>query len=427
MKPHPRRQILAWSCYDWANSAFATAVIAGFFPVFFKEFWAAGLSVTESTRWLGYASSTASLVLVCTAPLLGALADQLGAKKRFLLLFTSLGVLATGGLFWLAAGHWIAALTLYGLGLMGFLGSNVFYDSLITDVAEPGDYERVSSLGYALGYLGGGLLFALTVVMVLTPKTFGFTDAGTAVQFAFLSVALWWAFFTLPIAFLVREPRGLNEKTFGVAVRGAFAELALTFRQVRRLRNTFLFLLAYWCYIDGVDTIVFMAVDFGLSLGFPANSLMVALLITQFVGFPAALLFGRLGTRWGPKPSILVAIFVYMLVVAAASQMQEVSHFYALAVAIGLVQGGVQALSRALFAGLIPVGQTAELFGFYNMVGKFGAVLGPFLVGSVAALTGDPRLSLLPILFLFLIGALLLMRVDVAAGQAAVKGHSPHL
>ncbi|AUB81284.1 MFS transporter [Candidatus Thiodictyon syntrophicum] len=422
--PTDRRQVLAWSFYDWANSAFATVVIAGFFPVFFKQFWAADLAVTDSTRWLGYTSSTASLILVCMAPLLGALADQLGAKKRFLLTFTTLGVLGTGGLFWLAAGHWGAALALYLFGLVGFLASNVFYDSLITDVADPGDYERVSSLGYALGYLGGGLLFALNVVMVQFPASFGFADAGAAVQAAFLGVALWWALFTLPLAFLVKEPPGLGEQSFGGALRGAFSALAQTFRQVRSLRNTFLFLIAYWFYIDGVDTIVFMAVDFGLSLKFPAASLMVALLITQFVGFPAALIFGRLGSRWGPKPSILLAIGVYMLVVAAASQMQQVSHFYALAVAIGLVQGGVQALSRALFAGLIPAGQTAELFGFYNMVGKFGAVLGPFLVGTTAYLTGDPRLSLLPILLLFLIGAVLLTRVDVAAGRAAAGAAS---
>ncbi|WP_295387187.1 MFS transporter [uncultured Thiodictyon sp.] len=420
-QPTARRQVLAWSFYDWANSAFATVVIAGFFPVFFKQFWAADLAATESTRWLGYASSTASLILVGMAPLLGALADQLGAKKRFLLIFTTLGVFATGGLYWLAAGHWVGALALYLAGLVGFLGSNVFYDSLITDVAEPGDYERVSSLGYALGYLGGGALFALNVAMVLTPATFGFADKGSAVQAAFLGVALWWGFFTLPLAFLVKEPRGLAEKTFAGAVGGAFTALVQTFRQVRSLRYTFLFLVAYWFYIDGVDTIVFMAVDFGLSLGFPSSSLMVALLITQFVGFPAALVFGYLGGRWGPKPSILLAIGVYALVVLAATQMQEVSHFYALAVAIGLVQGGVQALSRALFAGLIPAGQTAELFGFYNTVGKFGAVLGPFLVGTTAALTGSPRLSLLPILGLFLIGAALLTRVDVAAGRAAAR------
>ncbi|HYN76347.1 MAG TPA: MFS transporter [Lamprocystis sp. (in: g-proteobacteria)] len=418
-RPDARRQVLAWAFYDWANSAFATVVIAGFFPVFFKQFWATGLTVTDSTRALGYTSSLASLILVLVAPLLGALADQLGAKKRFLLLFTALGVLSTGGLFWLAAGHWVAALCLYLLGLLGFLASNIFNDALMTDVAAPGDYERASALAYALGYLGGGLLFALNVAMVLTPTTFGLADKGQAVQVAFLGVALWWAVFTIPLALFVPETPGQGTQTFGVALRGAFTALAQTFRNIRGLPDTFLFLIAYWFYIDGVDTIVFMAVDFGLSLGFPASSLMVALLITQFVGFPAALVFGRLGSRWGPKPSILVAIGVYMLVVGAASQMQQLEHFYALAVAIGLVQGGVQALSRALFAGLIPTGQTAELFGFYNMVGKFGAVLGPFLVGTTAALTGDPRLSLLPILALFLIGALLLWRVDVAAGRAA--------
>jgi UMF1 family MFS transporter len=415
----PGRQVLAWAFYDWANSAFATVVVAGFFPVFFKQFWALGLPATESTQALGYVSSTASLILVCMAPLLGALADQLGAKKRFLILSTVLGVVATGGLYWLAAGHWVGALLLYLLGLLGFFSGNIFNDALITDVADPGDYERVSSLGYALGYLGGGLLFALNVAMVLSPETFGFADRGAAVQAAFLGVALWWAVFTLPIALLVPESRGLGQKTLGGAVRGAFAELAQTFREIRLLPNTFLFLIAYWFYIDGVDTIVFMAVDYGLSLGFPDSSLMVALLITQFVGFPAALLFGRLGSRWGPKPSILLAIGVYMLVVAGASQMQHLAHFYALAVAIGLVQGGIQALSRALFASLIPPGQTAELFGFYNMVGKFAAVLGPFLVGTTAALTGDPRLSLLPILLLFLLGGALLWRVDVSAGRAA--------
>ncbi|MBS1203082.1 MAG: transporter, partial [Chromatiaceae bacterium] len=374
----------AWAFYDWANSAFATVVIAGFFPVFFKQFWAGGLPASESTQWLGYTSSAASLILVGVAPVLGALADQLGAKKRFLLLFTAAGVIATGGLYWLAAGQWAAALTLYLLGLLGFFGGNIFNDALITDVSAPPDYERVSSLAYALGYLGGGILFALNVAMVLAPENFGLADKGRAVQTAFLGVALWWALFTLPLVLFVPEPPGAGRKTFAGAVRGAFGELAGTFREIRRLPNTFLFLIAYWFYIDGVDTIVFMAVDYGLSLGFPDSSLMTALLITQFVGFPAALAFGRLGKRWGPKPSILLAIGFYALVVA----------------------------------GLIPRGQTAELFGFYNMVGKFAAVLGPFMVGSAAALTGDPRLSLLPILLLFLIGAALLWRVDVVAGRA---------
>jgi MFS transporter, UMF1 family len=413
----PRRRVLAWAFYDWANSAFATVVIAGFFPVFFAQFWAKDLPAGASTQWLGYTSSAASLILVLSAPLLGALADQLGAKKRFLLGFTLLGVLATAALYWLGAGHWQAALALYLAGLLGFFGGNVFNDALITDVAAPADYERVSSLAYALGYLGGGLLFALNVLMVLSPASFGFADEGEAVQAAFLGVALWWALFSVPLALYVPESRGRDKRTLAAAAGGAFRELAATFREIRRLPNTFLFLLAYWFYIDGVDTIIFMAVKYGLDLGFASSSLMVALLITQFVGFPAALVFGRLGTRFGPKPAILAAIGVYVLVVLAATQMTRVEHFYALAASIGLVQGGIQALSRSLFASLIPAGETGELFGFYNMVGKFAAVLGPFLVGTTAALAGDIRLSLLPVLLLFLLGALLLRRVDVAAGR----------
>jgi MFS transporter, UMF1 family len=411
------RQVLAWAFYDWANSAFATTVIAGFFPVFFKGYWGGGLAAADSTRALGYTSSAASLILVCMAPAVGALADQLGAKKRFLIGFTMLGVLATGGLFWLAAGHWLAALALYFFGLLGFFGGNVFYDALLTDVSEPERYERDSSLGYALGYLGGGLLFALNVAMVLAPETFGLADKGEAVRVAFLMVAIWWALFSLPAALFVHEPPGAGRKTLKDAIRGAFAELYDTLASAPRLPNTFLFLLAYWLYIDGVDTIVFMAVDYGLSLGFPDSSLMVALLITQFVGFPAAIVFGRLGERWGAQRSILLAIGVYALVIAGASVMHRVADFYALAVAIGLVQGGIQALSRALFASLVPQDRTAELFGFYNMVGKFAAVLGPFLVGTTAALTGDPRLSLLPLLGLFLAGGALLWRVDVKAGR----------
>jgi UMF1 family MFS transporter len=412
-----RRQTLAWAFYDWANSAFATVVIAGFFPVFFDQFWAGDLPSAQSTQWLGYTNSAGSLLLVLFAPLLGALADQLGAKKRFLLGFTLLGVLATAALFWLEAGHWQAALALYLAGLLGFFGGNIFNDALITDVAAPQDYERASSLAYALGYLGGGLLFAVNVAMVLTPETFGLADKGEAVRLAFLGVAVWWALFTLPLALVVPETRGRRRGSLPAAVGGAFRELAGTWREVRRLPNTFLFLLAYWFYIDGVDTIGFMAVKYGLDLGFESSSLMVALLITQFVGFPSALVFGRLGTRFGPKPAVLAAIGVYVLVVLAATQMTRVEHFYALAATVGLVQGGIQALSRSLFASLIPAGETAELFGFYNMVGKFAAVLGPFLVGTAAALAGDLRWSLLPVLVLFVIGAALLWRVDVATGR----------
>lgn len=418
-------RVYSWAFYDWANSAFATVVMAGFFPVFFKKFWATDLAATDSTFWLGTVNSVASLLIVVSAPMIGAIADHAGAKKRFLIGFTCLGVLSSGALFVVAQGEWGMALAIYLLGVLGFSGSNVFYDAILVDVAAPEKYERVSALGYALGYLGGGILFAFCVLMTLSPTAFGFADSAQAVRASFLSVAIWWSLFAIPVVLWVPETRRPDAFGWRAAVRGGLHQLMQTFRQIRRLRLTFLFLVAYWFYIDGVDTIVRMAVDFGLAIGFEANSLMVALLITQFVGFPAALVFGRLGERWGAKRSILVAIGIYMLVVLGASRMERVEEFYLLAVVIGLVQGGIQALSRAVFAGLIPTGQAAEFFGFFNMVGKFAAVLGPVLVGLAAALTGDSRLSLIPILLLFLIGALLLWRVDLDAGRAAAGSMSP--
>lgn len=413
--------MLSWAFYDWANSAFATVVMAGFFPVFFKKFWAADMVATDSTFWLGLVNSVASLFIVVSAPLLGAVADQAGAKKRFLIGFTALGVLSSGSLFFLAQGQWGLALSVYLLGVLGFSGSNIFYDALLVNVTARGSYERVSALGYALGYLGGGLLFTVNVVMTLYPAWFGLADSTQAVRASFLSVALWWALFAVPVALWVPEGRRLGAPGWSAVVRGGVRQLADTLGHIRQLRMTFLFLVAYWFYIDGVDTIVRMAVDFGLAIGFEANSLMVALLITQFVGFPAALVFGRLGERWGVKRSILLAIGIYMLVVLGASSMDRVEEFYLLAIVIGLVQGGIQALSRALFASLIPAGQTAEFFGFFNMVGKFAAVLGPLLVGLTAALTGDSRLALVPILLLFLVGAALLWRVDLAEGRASAR------
>ena len=314
---HGRRAVLSWAFYDWANSAFATVVMAGFFPIFFKQFWAADLAVTESTFWLGMTNTAASLIVVC-APLLGALADQLGAKKRFLLIFTALGVLGAGGLYFVGQGHWGLALALYLCGLVGFSGSNIFYDSLLVAVAAPADYDRVSSLGYALGYLGGGLLFALNVLMILFPAPLALPGRKRRCRPPF------WAWPSGGPSSPCRwpsgcqEPGGQGDQPLGRAARDAFGELSRTLAEIRQRRDTFLFLLAYWFYIDGVDTIVLMAVDFGLAIGLAADSLMMALLITQFVGFPAALVFGWLGGRWGAKRGILLAIGVYALVVLLA-------------------------------------------------------------------------------------------------------------
>lgn len=410
---------LAWSLYDWANSAFATTVMAGFFPVFFKQYWSAEVVVTESTFRLGMANSLASILVVCLAPFLGALADQAGAKKRFLLFFAAMGIVMTGALYLVSMGNWVMALILYALGLLGFMGGNVFYDALLVSVTDKKHYDQVSAYGYAFGYLGGGLLFTFNVLMTLYPGFFGLADATQAVKLSFISVALWWGLFSIPLFLFVEEPPAPSRRTGWVSA--SVHQLIDTITRIRKLRMTFLFLLAYWCYIDGVDTIVRMAVDFGLSIGFDANNLMVALLITQFVGFPAALVFAAIAARRGAKQGIMIAIFVYLLILVWAYRMESVWEFYLLAIAIGLVQGGIQALSRSLYACLIPPDQSAEFFGFYNMLGKFAAVLGPLMMGWVGVLTGSTRISILSVGVLFIIGGILLSMVDVKAGADAAQ------
>lgn len=406
-----RRRILAWAFYDWANSAYATVVLAGFFPLFFKQYWAAGLETTESTFWLGAANSTSSLLIVLLAPLMGAAADRADARKRYLVRFALLGIVATATLWFVGEGAWGAAAALFALATVGFMGANVFYDALLVRVAAVEERDRVSALGFALGYLGGGLLFAGCVGMVLAPQTFGLADAGTAVRLSFLLTAIWWAVFSIPLL------RSLHETPARLpllpAVRDGARELVRTVRHLRHHRNAGLFLLAYWLYIDGVDTVVRMAVDYGMSIGFAANDLIVALLIVQFIGFPATLAFGRLAAPIGPRGGIFIALAVYAVVTVWASTMSAQWEFYGLAVAIGLVQGGVQALSRSFFSRLVPPERAGEFFGFYNMMGKFAAIIGPFLVGAVGWLAGDPRVGILSLLLLFGGGALLLARVHV--------------
>lgn len=405
----------AWALYDVATSSFATTVMAAFFPVFFKQFWASELPVTESTFWLGAVSSVGALVALVLAPVLGALSDAGGWKKPLLALCAFIGVGMTAGLFWIEAGAWELALILYGLGLVGFSTGMVFYDALLPTVTVPSRFEHVSAFGVGMGYLGGGALFAVNILMTQKPEWFGLPDATAAVRMSFLMVSVWWLVFTLPLLLVVREPPARCAN--GGAVRTGLTQLWNTFRHVRQLKIVMLFLGAYWLYIDGVDTIVHMAVDYALAIGFDAGGLMLALLITQAVGVPATLAYGRLGQRFGAKTGILVGLVAYALLVVWGSVMSRQWEFFGIAVGIGLVQGGVQALSRALYARLIPKEKSGEFFGFFNLLSKFAAVLGPVLVGIVSYATGEPRLSILALLVLFGLGGALLWYVDVAEGE----------
>ena len=420
-----RKAVFGWSMYDWANSAFATTVMAGFFPIFFKQYWSTGADATVSTARLGLANSLSGVLIAVVAPLLGAIADKSAARKKFLLLFASLGIVMTASLFFVSAGQWQIATLLFVCAAIGFAGGNIFYDALITVVSSKKRMDQISALGFAMGYLGGGILFAFNVWMTLRPETFGFADAGAAVRFSFVPVALWWAVFSLPLIFFVKEPPRDHEPTSPFMIRAGFGQLRATIREIRHLKTIGLFLAAYWLYIDGVDTVVRMAVDYGMSIGFDSNDLILALLITQFVGFPSAIVFGQLGGKIGAKRAILLAIVVYLGLTVWGAFMRDRSEFFAMAVVIGLVQGGVQALSRSFYTRIIPADKSAEYFGFYNMLGKFAVVLGPVLMGGAGLLARSlgfsaetsSRISILSLSLLFLAGGTLLLFVDEEKGH----------
>lgn len=379
-----KKSIWGWAFYDWANSAFATTVMAGFFPIFFKQYWSYGTDVNISTAQLGFGNAAASLIVALLAPILGAIADKGSARKKFLILFAYLGVVMTAGLFLVGKGQWALAIFLYVMGIIGFSGSIVFYDALLPLVTTESQFDRVSSLGYAMGYLGGGLLFLLNVAMTFAPEYFGLLDAASAVRFSFITVAAWWGGFTVLTIRWVHED---DTRPLAIGVRGAVVQgvqqLFGTFKEFRRLKTIFLFLAAYWFYIDGVDTIIRMAVDYGLSLGFQSTDLILALLMVQFIGFPAALGFGKLGQLIGVRRTIFLAIGFYILITGWGTIVTTKREFFILAAMIGLVQGGIQALSRSYYARLIPTNRTAEYFGFYNMLGKFATIIGPALMGAV--------------------------------------------
>ena len=435
-----KKAIWGWAMYDWANSAFACTVMAGFFPVFFKQYWSHGADVNMRTAQLGLGNSLASLLVALMAPILGAIADKGSSRKKFLIFFCYLGVLMTAGLFVVQQGQWALAVFVYAMGIIGFSGSNIFYDSLLPGITDEKNIDFVSGLGFAMGYLGGGLLFLINVLMTLMPQKFGLPDAAAAVRYSFISVAVWWGGFALLTIFWVPEKKDESSLADLSPVVEGFRQLMDTFRKVRHLKPVMLFLVAYWFYIDGVDTIIRMAVDYGMSLGFASNDLILALLITQFVGFPSAIVFGRLGQKWSVRKSIYLAIAIYIGVTIWGTMMTQKHEFYILAVVIGLVQGGIQALSRSYYSRLIPKNKAAEYYGFYNMLGKFAAILGPLLIGVVGLITRQilmpdsptpeqivavgrmaSRWGIGSILILFFIGAFLFHLVDEEKGRREIQ------
>jgi len=389
-------------------------VLAVLFPLFLGSYWSAGDPGTAVTSRLTWATAIASVVVSVLAPLLGAIADSGGYRKRFLFLLTIVGAVSTAALSLVEQGGWIPALALFVMASIGYYSAAVFYDSLIVDVSHPHYYSLVSSLGLSLGYFGGAFLLSLHVWMIYTPASFGFSEANSVIRFAFVSVGAWWLLFLIPILLLVRESQSRPVAQRGT-IRAAYLALRTTLAKIRSYRNISVFLIAYWLYIGGLFAVIFMAVNFGQRLGFADKDLVTALLITNYVGFPATLLFGLMAHRFGTKPAIYVGLAVYIAVVCWAVFLKDVRQFYAMSITIGLVQGGVQSISRSLYASLIPRQLSGEFFGFYNMLTKFAHVLGPVLIGVVVFFTDKPKFILVAVLPLFVLGALMLSRVTAPA------------
>lgn len=424
--PRTREQ-RAWVLYDCANSAFFTTVVTAVFPVYFRNVAAAGR--TDVLALFGTLTSAALLSIALLGPWLGALADARGHRKRFLAAFVLAGACATASLAFVGEGDWKLACALYALANIGVAGSLVFYDALLPAVAREDELDRVSSQGYAIGYLGGGVLLALNVAWIVRPDLFGLPAGTLPARLAFVSVALWWLAFTIPLLARVREPATLapaNGARDGApmqrsSARAAFAQLASTWREAQRFRAAFLVLAAMLVYGDGINTIIRMAVVYGEELGLDQGGLILAVLLVQFVGVPCALAFGRLAGRIGAKRAILVGLGGYLLITLFAATIETSRDFYVLACGVGVVQGGCQALSRSLFASLVPPSRSAQFFGLFGVLERFSSVLGPLAFAWVASATGNPRYGVLVLLVFFVGGAWILTRVDVEAGRRAAR------
>lgn len=417
-----RPELRAWALYDVANSGFWTVVVTALFPIYYGSVAAAGRDDVLQTYTV--VTSAALLVIALLGPVLGALSDASARKKPLLALFVAIGAASSAGLYFVEEGDWVLACVLFALGNVGVAGSFVFYDALLTSVARPGELDRASTAGYALGYLGGGLLLALNIAWILKPARFGLPEGTLPTRLAFVSVAAWWIAFTIPLLRRVPEPARRpepDEPAGASAVRVAFTRMSETFRDLRRYRQAFLLLLAMLVYNDGIATVIRMATVYGDRLGIRRSGMIVAILVVQFVGVPFAFVFGRLAARIGAKRAILVGLAAYVGITFVAWRMDSEAEFFVLAAGVGMVMGGCQSLSRSLFASMVPARKSGEFFGLFGVLERFSAVLGPIAFFAAVEITGDPRAGVLPLLGFFAVGALLLSRVDVDAGRRAAR------
>jgi len=420
-RTRPDKAAWGWILYDWANSAFALLILVAIYPYFFKTYHAAGLAPEDSTLWYGLGASGASLFIALIAPLLGSIADLSGFRLRWLFGFAALGVLSTASLFFVGQGQWMIASALYVTGVIGFSGANLFYDALLVTVSGPRNRHLISSLGFSLGYLGSVLLLIFCAFgLIANHAAFGIAEKTTAVRLSFLLTAVWWAVFSLPLLLWTHEPVPADRVRPRAAIRHGIAQLIATARRIAGMRSVLLFLIGYFFYIDGVNTIIKMAAPLAADLAIPEADLQIAVIAVQIVGVPCAVAFGALAQRFGARNLLIAGATAYLGVTFYAGTMTSeplriaglaLSPIIVLALLIGAVQGGIQSLSRSYFAGLIPEHESAAFFGFYNVVGKSAAVLGPVLVGVVAKWTGSAQGGILALSVFFIIGLVILARL----------------
>jgi UMF1 family MFS transporter len=416
-----RPELVAWAMYDWANSAFLTVVVTAVFPIYYRSVAARGLDATAATGRFGLATTIALVIAALLAPPLGALADRSGGKLRLLRAFLSVGVVATAALALVGEGDWLLGLALFVVANIGVTGSFVFYDSLLPHVARPEEMDRVSSAGYALGYVGGGLVLAVSLALIMGGPRLGLEGTLPA-RISFVLVALWWAFFSRPLFRRVAEPPAAGAPVpLGAVVGDAFTQVGRTLKDLRAFPQAFLLLLAFLVYNDGIQTIIRMATLYGEELKLDRTVMIAAIVLVQFVGIPFAFLFGWLGDRMGTRPAIFLGIAGYVVITFLGWRLSTTREFLMLAGLVGMVQGGTQALSRSLFARMIPASKSGEFFGFFAIFEKFAGIFGPLLFSLFVYATGSSRTAILSTLVFFVAGAALLARVNVAEGEAMAR------
>jgi UMF1 family MFS transporter len=435
-----RPELRAWAMYDWANSAMVTTIITAVFPIYYQKVACAGMKKEDATWWFSAATTVGMVLIASVSPLLGTIADFNGRKKKMLATFLGLGLTSVAAMFLIKEGDWILASILFILANIGANGSFVFYDALLPHVARDDEVDRVSTAGYALGYVGGGLLLALNLAWIQKPEWFGLphgpdlspSQATLPARLAFLSVAIWWLVFSIPLFRRVPEPKPLGgfdpgQRPGAFPVRLAVGRLVETARTLRHYRAAFLMLLAFLVYNDGVGTIYRMAGIYGAEIGINEGVIIASIMLVQFVGIPCAFLFGLLSDRIGAKRSIALGLFVYTGICIFGYFMSTGTHFIILAILVAIVQGGTQALSRSLFASLIPRDKSGEFFGFFGVAEKFAGIFGPATFAVVNSLTGQSRGAILAVIAFFVVGGLLLSRVNVAEGQHIARAQEAAL